>query len=156
MEWKILTWFVFSFILSDGRTAAHCRWRFTSPEVQSHLSGSNSCGFCNEFYPLFSKEKKTLNKQFFCEMEGCQKNLSRFSRNFLLLAYCDFTKNICCTFDKKKNRGNRFDSNASFSKQFPLQFIHDVQIKFCRKWFIQDVYQTRRISVVLNLDWQIN
>ena len=36
----------------------HGRWRFTSPEVQSHLSGSNSCGFCNEFYPLFSKEKK--------------------------------------------------------------------------------------------------
>ena len=36
----------------------HGRWRFTSPEVQSHLSGSNSCGFCNEFYPLFSKEGK--------------------------------------------------------------------------------------------------
>ena len=57
----------------------HGRWRFTSPEVQSHLSGSNSCGFCNEFYPLFS-----IEISFFSEIE------------LLLLALCDFTKNNCC------------------------------------------------------------
>ena len=76
-------------------------------------------------------------------MEGCQKNLSRFSRNFLLLAYCDFTKNICCTFDKKPWKWVWF-------KCFIFQAVSFAVHSWCTNKVLQEMIHPRRIPNTQN------